>query len=309
MKGDVQMCSQRGALLTRSRVTARAAGTADVAVQPSIEPVGPPVKPGRVPVNNSYDHTRRIAAMSSSSSSSSSSSAAPGGKKTHREREKEWQNDGLKKIGGVNFDVVADRIVGDKRFERVQREKQEVQQKGVAALKEKAPAASATFDAFTRMAAGLEGRTIADKISDPNRPTWEQYKKDNEDKLNMGGMEAKKMAEYRQELDRERELKLSRGSNHRKANNAISDSDDDDDDDDSDDDGRKKKSKKEKKSKKSKKSKKHRKEKKRKRSSDSDGSDAGSDDDSNDGRKRRKEGEMRLSEIMNNNDDDDYVDT
>ena len=207
--------------------------------------------------------------------------------------------------------MVADRIVGDKRFERVQREKQEVQQKGVAALKEKAPAASATFDAFTRMAAGLEGRTIADKISDPNRPTWEQYKKDNEDKLNMGGMEAKKMAEYRHELDRERELKLSRGSNHRKANNAISDSEDggsDDDDEDGGEEGRKKKSKKEKKSKKSKKSKKHRKEKKRKRSSDSDGSNSdGSDDD--DRHKRRKEGEMRLSEIMNNNDDDDYVDT
>ena len=48
-------------------------------------------------------------------------------------------------------------------------------------------AASSTFDAFQRMAAGLDSRTLADKMNDPNRPTWEQYKKDNEDKLDMAG--------------------------------------------------------------------------------------------------------------------------
>ena len=32
---------------------------------------------------------------------------------------------------------------------------------------------------------GQEERTIAQKLADSNRPTWEQYKKDNEDKLNL----------------------------------------------------------------------------------------------------------------------------
>jgi len=33
------------------------------------------------------------------------------------------------------------------------------------------------------MEAGVDGRTIADKIANPNRPTWESYKKENEDKV------------------------------------------------------------------------------------------------------------------------------
>ena len=223
----------------------------------------------------------------------------------------------MKKVSAVNFDVVADRIVGDVRHERERAYKLDVQQKGVAALREKAPAMSATFDAFTRMAAGLEGRSIADKIADSNRPTWEQYKKDNEDKLNMAGTEAKKMAEYRRELDRERDLKLSRGSNHRKKTNAISDSDDDDDDDDGDDADKKKKKSKKHKHKKEKKSK-HKKDKKRKRD---DNDSSGSSDDGDDEKSKKKKGSssssssssggagggtFRLSEIMQNNDDDDY---
>jgi hypothetical protein len=35
---------------------------------------------------------------------------------------------------------------------------------------------SATFDAFLRMETGQPERSIADKINDPNRPTWEAYK-------------------------------------------------------------------------------------------------------------------------------------
>jgi hypothetical protein len=132
----------------------------------------------------------------------------------------------------------------------------------MSAIKEGKVAVSATFDAFTRMAAGLEGRKIADKIADPNRPTWEQYKKDNEDKLNMVGEDMKKMAEYRAALDRERELKLSQASKTIKR--AISDSEDDEDsgsssDSSSDDSSSKEKKKKHKKEKK----KKHKKDKKK----------------------------------------------
>jgi hypothetical protein len=178
----------------------------------------------------------------------------PKAKKSRKDRDKELRDDGFKKSTGADLTAISDRIVGDKRFERERAQKLAIQQKGVAVLNEGQPAVSATFDAFKRMAAGLEGRTIADKISDPNRPTWEQYKKDNEDKLDMAGQGMKKMAEYRAALDRERDLKLSRGTNHGKASNAISSSDDDSDSDNSSD---KKKHKKEKK-------KKHKKDKKKK---------------------------------------------
>ena len=56
---------------------------------------------------------------------------------------------------------------------------------------------SSTFDALVRMEAGVDGRTLAEKMADTNRPSWEQYKKDNEDKLDLVSGEAKKMAEYR----------------------------------------------------------------------------------------------------------------
>lgn len=64
---------------------------------------------------------------------------------------------------------------------------------------------SATMDAFMRMLTGKEERTIADRISDPNRPTWEQYKKDNADKLDLNDKGEKEMREYRRKLDAERE--------------------------------------------------------------------------------------------------------
>ncbi len=101
-------------------------------------------------------------------------------------------------LAGVDYNAVSDKPFEDKRF---QREKQTVVAAPTGTM-------SSTFDAFQRMAAGLEGRKIADKISDPNRPTWEQYKKENEDKLDMVGSDVRKMVEYRAELDRERERKL-----------------------------------------------------------------------------------------------------
>merc|ERR1719453_721832 len=75
---------------------------------------------------------------------------------------------------------------------------------------------SSTFDALIRMEAGLDGRTLAEKMQDQNRPTWEQYKKDNEDKLDLVSGEAKKMAEYRQQLDKEREDRLKNASSKKK---------------------------------------------------------------------------------------------
>lgn len=214
--------------------------------------------------------------MASSSSSGKSSKS----KKTKRERESEWRDDGSKKLGGVDFSALSDRQVGDKRYERDRAQKLDSQERGVAVLNEVQPAVSATFDAFKRMAAGLDGRSIADKINDSNRPTWEQYKKDNEDKLNLVGNEVKKMAEYRVELDKERDKKLSLGSNHGKKSSAIDDSDDSGSESQSQDDKKSKKKKdkdKKKHSKHSSKDKKHHKKEKKKRKRDSD-DDASSND-------------------------------
>jgi hypothetical protein len=104
------------------------------------------------------------------------------------------------RLGGVDYTAVSNKPFEDKRFLR---EKQ---------VSTGAPSGSisSTFDAFQRMAAGLEGRKISDKIADPNRPTWDQYKKENEDKLDMVGTDVRKMVEYRAELDRERDRKLRR---------------------------------------------------------------------------------------------------
>ena len=56
-----------------------------------------------------------------------------------------------------------------------------------------------------RIMTGKDERTIADRISDPNRPTWEQYKKENADKLDLSGNGEKEMLEYRKKLDAARE--------------------------------------------------------------------------------------------------------
>jgi hypothetical protein len=74
----------------------------------------------------------------------------------------------------------------------------------------KAMKRSSQMEAVMRLMTGKEERTVAEKIADPNRPTWEQYKKDNEDKLNLEGVDEKKMQAYRQELDQDREKFLSR---------------------------------------------------------------------------------------------------
>jgi hypothetical protein len=54
---------------------------------------------------------------------------------------------------------------------------------------------SSQMEAVVRLISGREERTIAEKLADSNRPTWEQYKKDNQDKLNLDGLDQKKMEE------------------------------------------------------------------------------------------------------------------
>jgi len=181
-----------------------------------------------------------------------------------------------KKGAFVNFESVSDRPIIDKRFQREQNHREEklISSSSSSSSSTKPQASTSTFDAFKRMAAGLDARTLADKMADPNRPTWEQYKKDNEDKLDMVGGETRKMVEYRAELDRERENKLKYGAGLSKQSHAISDSDNDDSDDsdsDSDDaseseEEAKKVSKKKEKRKREKKEKKENKDKKEKKS-------------------------------------------
>lgn len=66
----------------------------------------------------------------------------------------------------------------DKRFERELKHKEVLQkQADQGATKESEQAPSATYDAFMRMQTGQETRTIADKINDPSRVSWEQFRK------------------------------------------------------------------------------------------------------------------------------------
>ena len=137
---------------------------------------------------------------------------------------------------------------------------------------------SAAFDAVLRMQLGQDCRTINDKINDSNRPTWDQYKKDNEDRLNLTGADQKKMMAYRAELDAERARKLARAS---KTHASLRDGSDGDDASADSDDRKKRKRKREKKKLKKEAKKKARKllkkeKKKRKKRSDSSSSSSGS---------------------------------
>lgn len=90
-----------------------------------------------------------------------------------------YDKDGFKVSAGANLSLVQDRPRGDKRFERYANNPNSTTTSTCgpvgAAGGSQAPVSS-TFDAFQRMAAGLEGRTVSDKINDPNRPTWEQVR-------------------------------------------------------------------------------------------------------------------------------------
>jgi hypothetical protein len=117
---------------------------------------------------------------------------------------------------------------------------------------------SSQMQAVVRLLAGQEERTIAEKLADSNRPTWEQYKKDNEDKLNLEAVDTKKMDDYRRTLDAERDQLLSRGRNHAKEKKKKKKRRRDDSSDDSSSDSDHHKHKKHKKKRKKKKKYRHR---------------------------------------------------
>jgi hypothetical protein len=102
----------------------------------------------------------------------------------------------------VDYSKVSDRPVQDARFAKKHQP---------AAASAPAAAPSAQMDAVMRLMTGREERTIAEKLADSNRPTWEQYKKDNQDKLNLDGLDQKQMEEYRQQLDAERDRRMAGG--------------------------------------------------------------------------------------------------
>jgi hypothetical protein len=187
-------------------------------------------------------------------------------KKSKKDRANDLRDVGLKTGGGVDYSALNDRQVGSVRHERERTYKLSLQEQGVSALKKPQAAVSSTFDAFQRMAAGLEGRTLVDKmngkhfnnlftyllicihpttLSDPNRPTWEQYKKDNEDKLDCIGGEMRKMVEYRAELDRERDRRLAQSGSKSQTLHVMY-SDEENESSDSEKSHKKKKSKKKK---------------------------------------------------------------
>ena len=110
------------------------------------------------------------------------------------------------------------------------------------------PVISAQMDAVMRLMTGREERTIAEKLADSNRPTWEQYKKDNHDKLNLDTLDQKQMDDYRKQLDEERDRRMAglpaRGESnkkhakkkkhHKKKRRRTHDNDDDSNDETSD---------------------------------------------------------------------------
>ncbi|ETV94256.1 hypothetical protein H310_11931 [Aphanomyces invadans] len=120
------------------------------------------------------------------------------------------------------------------------------------------------MDAFVRMLTGQEEKlSMAERLAGPsNRPTWEEFKKENGDKLSMSASsQEKEMLEYRRQLDLEREKVLkkhSKKSKKRRKHHHSSDSDSSDEDRSSSDDGARSKKKHKRKHKSSKSSKKHR---------------------------------------------------
>ena len=144
-------------------------------------------------------------------------------KRRRRDKDRVDVDDDVVRGSGVDYSKVADRHVDDERFER---QKQTAGSNPSAAV-DSAPAdsgatpaaqpkVSSQMAAVMRLMAGMEERTIAQKLADSNRPTWEQYKKDNEDKLDLVGADMKKMEAYRKELDEQRDKLLTRGTNHKK---------------------------------------------------------------------------------------------
>merc|ERR1719401_1195760 len=142
-------------------------------------------------------------------------------KRHRRDRERDRagdEKDGIIRGSGINYSKVADRHVDDKRFEKHRQGSSTPSTIDAAAGASAAaqPKVSSQMTAVMRLMAGKEERTISEKLADSNRPTWEQYKKDNEDKLDIAGVDQKKMDAYRQELDEHRDKLLTRAKHRQK---------------------------------------------------------------------------------------------
>ena len=111
-------------------------------------------------------------------------------KKRRRDRD-DGDDDKVVRGSGVDYSKVADRHVDDARFEKHRASSTNQSTSTTAATSTTSPAATATqpagmssqMTAVMRVMAGMEERTIKEKLADSNRPTWEQYKKDNEDSI------------------------------------------------------------------------------------------------------------------------------
>lgn len=137
-----------------------------------------------------------------------------------------------KKRSLVDYSKITDRHVDDARYEK-QRQQGVATSSSPSSMVAVPPTKmSSQMQAVVRLMTGKEERTIAEKIADSNRPTWDQYKKDNQDKFEFAGLDKKKMEEYRRELDKEREKILSRGVNRASKKKESSDSSDTSDSDD-----------------------------------------------------------------------------
>ncbi|CAM9682248.1 unnamed protein product, partial [Discosporangium mesarthrocarpum] len=153
-------------------------------------------------------------------------------KKSRKERQRELRMlekeiSGVKSL--VDYGKVNQRHMDDNRFERELKNKEDLQKQAVTGTNKDADQApSATYDAFMRLQTGQQERTIKDKINDPHRVSWEQFRKDNEDRLNIPGADQKKMILYRKQLDAEREAALAKGRNRPKRKLGVSDSEDED---------------------------------------------------------------------------------
>jgi len=166
---------------------------------------------------------------------------------------------------------------------------------------------SAQMDAVVRLMTGHGERTIAEKLADSNRPTWEQYKKENQSKLNLDEGQENEMENYRRQLDEQRERLLARGGTtmnkpkKKKKRKRKGSSDDDNGDDnrstsvsvegssDDDEDSREKnRGKRHKKS--------HKKKKRRKHDNDSDSHDNSSSYDRRQRKKRHKRKKKKKKE-------------
>mmetsp|Transcript_16428 Transcript_16428/g.62411 ORF Transcript_16428/g.62411 Transcript_16428/m.62411 type:complete len:203 (-) Transcript_16428:590-1198(-) len=175
-------------------------------------------------------------------------------------RRRRERKDELQSSAGVDYSKLSDRRLEDNRFERY-RDGNPSSSATAATAKAAGGGASATFDAFMRMATGGEQRTVRDFIDNPNRPTWETFKEQHKDQLDLAGAKTKEMMAYRQELDAARERMLAQKRREKRKRKRDDESGSEESEEDEARGERKRKKEKKKKKKKSKKKKKkHRRE-------------------------------------------------